>query len=207
MAFASRWIEIVLKGQEVTTAKEIVNVFHYLCATTPGNNTQASLATDFLANVVTAQLLPVLSINYSTISVSCRNLNDPTDPGEVIPSAAPGVVTGDNLPTFNTVTVRLTTAKRGRNYRGSKHFAVISEDDTLQDHLDAAAITAWSNVPPALIAQLTGSVGDKWDPAIYSPTLTFGPGGGGIANPTMTKVTAATVNTIIGTMKRRKVKV
>jgi len=123
-----------------------------------------------------------------------------------VPSA--GTRTGDRLPLFNAACIQCRSDARGRSYRGSKHFAPVSESDTTDDTLTGAGLTNWQTLAAALDPSalfLTGLNGSVWQFVILSPTLS-----NLTANPsifTFSTVIAnggTILNAKVGTMKRRK---
>jgi hypothetical protein len=185
-------------------SKEVLNVYHLRRLGGTGGGTADSVG-QALMGILQGSLNSALSVAYIAGVRKCRFMDDPTSAQTVQAESTIGTVTGDRLPLFNSVCLRLKTDGRGRNYRGSKHWAPIAESQTLLDKLTAGGQTLWDAVATAHVAAIgvvIDNVGAYWTPIVLSTTLsqlTLNP-----AIFTGADITAVTANSIIGTMRRRK---
>jgi len=200
-------VEITMRGSvpKSNGSEEIVsNVFHYSCEAGAGTLVPANVIAIF-DTTVCAFIGPLLSVEYTALATTFRNLMSPLNPVVEGALGTDGAVTGDRLPLNTAATVRLRCADRGKRFRGSKHFAPISEDDTLLDELKAATLATWTTQCAQFIASLTDANGNLWVPIVLSRTysnLTA-------LTPSFvySRITSATINKIIGTMRRRRERV
>jgi hypothetical protein len=205
MAIAIQNIEIVANAHALTSnglTKKIVNVYHYFSQFTVVTYNPTNVITAFQA-LVDVVVKAALNIRYVGDSTTVRVMDDSTNIAFVGAAPGTGVIATDSLPTDDAVYVRLRTTKRGRSFRGSKHYTPGSEIDTTNDELTGAGLTRWQAVATALQTPFTDGDGNVWQPGVLSATLSK------LVNPTniiMTPVLTATVCKTIGTMRRRREK-
>ncbi len=158
-----------------------------------------------------AAILPdiglALNVRWLQAYNTVRFLDDALDAPLQTNHAVAGAVAGDGMPSFNTAFFLFRTGVRGKNYRGSKHFAPLSESDTTlgsEDILNAAALTRMGAIRTDLLAGFTDSDANVWQLQVFSKSLSQV-----LTNPTtvvVNTVNAVLVNKRIGRMKRREVK-
>jgi len=199
-------IELVLKAQMTaagSNSRPSFNVFTFRRLT----NTNPFVKANVKAAFVTAIAVPIVAaINARWVSyaISIRSLDDALDAYADIAYVATGAIATDSHPTEAAVKMGLQTGLRSRNYLGSKHFTPLSEADTTGDVLTGTGLTNWQAVQAAILAGFTDSDGNQWTPTVVSRTLSQLK-----TNPTTVDyadVTAVTLNTTIGTMRRRRVR-
>jgi len=124
-----------------------------------------------------------------------------------------GQVAGDYLPTFNTVTGRKVTSVAGRTTRGSIHLAPIVEADTAGDGLTLAAQATFQTSLSGLLANIdadsSGAAAALFSLAVLSKKnwLYSAIQLGGIRPaPYCTKVQNVVLNSVLGSVVRRKKK-
>lgn len=167
--------ELAVKGD--LWGQEIVNRFHYQSGTTgdlPGG------AQD-LVDVFLTDIMPAIRGIYCdgpntlmTRGVTARSIYDPTDFGENLTLALPGLrnVAGDPVPPFVALSFRSPRYKTGRN-RANKRFAGVGETEiTGNVYFDGA----WSEaLETALVASIVGPVtGATFLPQLYFLQKTAG---------------------------------
>lgn len=186
------------------TAKTFRSIQRYTFGNTSLTPAPNAFFTAWLAAYGTT-LVAQLSANVIINSFTLRIMDDST----LLPVAATNVgttyvggISGDSLPIDKCITFQLKTGKRGRNYRGSKHYPGVPEASTLKDELTTTATTALA----ALKAGHTVTINDgvaAWQPVIVNGSLSQ------LVNPTTivaTSITSAVLNKTIGVIKRRKEK-
>lgn len=183
----------------------VINILHLRSSTPTTAATIANLTTAVKTALNTA-LPAAWNVENTSPTIKARFMDDPTFGFGASQNMTAGAVAGDRLPTFNAVTIQLKTGFRGRNYRGSKHFAPLSEGDTTLDNLVGAAITRWQAVRDALAAMTAVTVtgGSTWKLIVLSTSLSDL-----TANPclfTGADVTSCVLNETVGTMRHRKEK-
>lgn len=200
-------LELVYDVPVATTdgsEQHVVNIWHLAGnPSNPGGVDVAAVGNSF-AGIAAAQLVNLIHPDYIGGEVSVRMLDDPTALKIVLGASFTGTAAGDRLPTLAAVVVQLHTNARGRCFRGSKHFAPISEDDTDGDELTAGKHTDWTNQMVALLTNLPAidGNGNEFDLCVLSRnnSVLVGP------SPSFvyTLVDDLPVNLKIGTMRRRK---
>lgn len=199
-------VELVTKGTIATGGagvKPCLNVYHYRRASgTPPIN-KANIAAKFDA-LIFAFIAPVLHLSYTCNEIDIRFLEDNLDAyeGEAVSEA--GAATGDRAPDYECVTIQLKTNKRGRNYRGSKHFSPLSEAQTDADVIDSAAIPDFITIRDTLILPFSDVDGNTWSPFVWSrdqSTLA-----GDLWTIAGAGVVEAVLNKTLGTVRSRKPK-
>lgn len=190
------------------SSNRISNIpFHYRRDTVAVAPSKTNLETQF-NTVVAAAILLAVQQDYVQTSNSVRWVDDATDPPFYISRAGTGAIATDRMPTDMAAFILLTTALKGRSYRGGKHFFPIAESHTTagaSDVLNATAITLYNAIVAALLVPLVDSDGNTWRlqvlsrkaPAQYKTNPT---------NVIVNQVTTARLNKRIGSMTHRKVK-
>jgi len=202
-----KFCEVVYNGHMVMSnglSKPIVQIWHLRRLTADGT---AAVMSDILIafkDFIDTVLSAALSDTYVADSVTGRFMDDPTTGATVVGNDLVGAISGDRATGFNAVTIRLASAGRGRNYRGSKHFAPIAESDTLKDALNTTPLTRWQAVASAIndLVSVADGQGNIWGLVILSRNLSDL-----TANPSVfsgADFTAATTNARIGRMIRRQ---
>jgi len=188
-----------------SNSKNTDYVFHYRRGSTAPPLSKSGLDAAFQA-AVAVPLLAAANVRWEQISNTVRWLDDAQD--AAVPFSHPNVggIGTDGGQTFDTVYCLLRTGLRGKNYRGSKHFAGVSEADTTQpasDILNAAAITRWTAVITGMAVVLADGSGNNWTLEVVSRNLSQVK-----MNPTVivgNNVALGLLNKRIGRMKRREV--
>jgi hypothetical protein len=163
---------------------------------------KSQIDTAFQAAIV-VDIGAALNIRWLQQYNTVRYADDAQDAPVQFNHAVAGAVTGDSMPSFSTAYVLFRTGLRGKFYRGSKHFAPLSESDTTtgtDDILNAAAIARWATVRTDLLAGFTDASANVWRFVVLSKTLSQL-----IVNPTTVVtnvVTEALLNKRIGRMTR-----
>lgn len=197
-------VEIVCKGLCAAggaSATPTLNVFHFRRASSAMAYSPTNIASQFDADILSVIGL-ALNVDYSCPEVLVRCIDDADEAYTPYTSTVVGAVTGDRTPSFNAATLQLRTNLRGRNYRGSKHFSPMSESQIGDDVWNAGALTVLGNIKSAIQAGFTDSDGNFWQPVVVSQELSQLS-----VNPTTVvyaDVIQIVVNTLVGTMRRRK---
>jgi len=148
-----QFAEFLLRGEVIQSAgvRSVVQVWHLKQRPPFVYTPEADLGLA-VYNVMAADMANCLSLEYTALDWRLRYMDDPT--ALQIPGANTivGLRTGDRLPTFNAVTLQIRTSARGRNYKGSKHFAPVAESDTTLDKLTVAAAGRWDDPAKAIKA-------------------------------------------------------
>lgn len=180
--------------------------FNFRRTTVVNPLSKANLDTIFQSTIV-AKILLAVNIRWSQLSNTVRWLDDATDPPVPFSHVNLGAIATPGTQAFDSVYCLLRTGLRGKNYRGSKHFAGLSEVDTTQpndDVLNAGAIALWATVLAGMATPLVDLSGNTWVLEIVSKTLSQT-----VINPTVVvgnDVTTMLLNKRIGKMKNRQVK-
>lgn len=207
MASTSQILELVTIGHGLATgdpsSKTIINVYNFkrpsgLFAPASKSTIMSAFVTAILDN-----LKAIMSVSYVTDYLDCRWLDDPLDPYERAALSATGELTGDSLSNFAAITLRLKTGVRGRSYQGSKHYGPVAESAATLNHLTSGSVTSWTTFAATLLAGFTAG-SDTFTPFVVSRTQsTLTPT---VATVVGYPVTSISVNTLVGTMRRRKTK-
>lgn len=182
--------------------KPAQNIFTYRRLSTGPAINKSSLNTIFQTDVMAALLL-AMNVRYTPSNLTIRNLDDFNDNETTFTVAGVGAIATDSLATDSCVSLLLRTAKRGRNYRGAKHFSPASEADTTDDILTGTGLANWQAVRDIIASDLTDSDGNVWRPTVVSRNLsvfTLLP----LASVAAEDVTEVLLNLNIGTMRRRR---
>jgi len=205
---AQDYVEIAMLGvstAETVTAKNIANVYQFRRVITGSGPLKSQIDTAFQAAIGDIVLL-ALSVDYTQSMNTIRFFDDALDAPLPFTHTGVGGVAGQRSPDYVSATVRLKSNVKGRFARGRKSYGPIAESSTTGDHLTAGAITLFTNVAAAILAGFTDAGGNQWVPTVKSslPPAQY------TENPVTVVtyyVTAAIVNTNLGILKRRKVKV
>jgi hypothetical protein len=198
-------VELVVRGTSPTTGsggKAILNVFHYRYSSGgAGPDTASNLASQWLTSVW-ANIVSLLSIDYTGVEVDFRRLDDAEEQYGVGTTPGSGTQALPRMPIDLALVYLLRSKTRGKSFRGSKHFGPIAQAHVTKDEINAAGITAWSAVAGYLTTSVTTPGGQVYIPVIVSKTLSTLK-----TNPTTiigADVTAALQNKTIGTMRGRR---
>ncbi len=180
------------------------NIFHYRRTNSPAAASKAQLEAAFYASV-SAALILALNARWTYEFNAVRWINDPNDPYVDFAHNDPGNVAGDSMPSDQAAFMLLRTNLRGRSFKGSKHFAPMSESGTTTagDVFNAGALTLLTDLATAMAAPLTDAGGNVWNPAVVSrklSSLALLP----VAYVRGEDVTQIKVNHRVGSMLRRK---
>jgi len=201
--------EISVKGKMDSGGSDAVNtnfIFHYRRLAVTVDPDKTALKTIFKSSVL-GVIAAALNERWNASLIDVRWVNDATDPYLSITDNSAGAITGDSLQSDDAAYLLHRTALRGRRYRGSKHFAPLSESDVTQpdeDIWNSACLTRLAAINTALLLTLTDTTPNSWKYCILSRFLSQIK-----TNPTTVTtndVTSALVNKRIGRMKRRYVK-
>jgi len=200
------FVEYLIKGHAVETVgtQQFINQLHFVKVGGLGLPTDLVQLSVAIKAIIDAPLSAALSDTYVADDVTLRALDSPLNLPLSDGNAIVGAITGDRLPSFNSVVTRKYTFGRGRSFRGSNHWGPIAESDTLLDQLTGAAITRWNAVAAAInsLFNFVDSVGNVWSLIVLSQLLSDL-----TANPSVftgSQIRLCTANLVIGTMKRRK---
>jgi hypothetical protein len=188
------------------TSKPTNYTFQFQRISTVPPVNKINIDTAFQAAIV-IDLGLALNVRWLQAYNTTRFLDDALDAPTQVNHAVAGAVAGDGLPSFTAAYFLLRTGLRGKSYRGSKHFAPLSESDTTlasEDILNAASLTRFGAVKTDLLAGFTDSDTNVWRLQVFSKTLSQV-----LVNPTTVvsnTVNAILINKRIGRMKRREVR-
>lgn len=185
-----------------SNAKNVASVFHYRLSVLTAPPTKGALDTAFQA-AIPVTFGAAANSRYLQSQNTVRWIDDATDPPASVAHAVAGAIATDSQPTIDCVTLLYRTAKRGRSYRGSKHFPGVNESDTTGDILTGAGLALWQALQAACAANITDALGNVWVPSVLSRKLSTL-----ATNPTTVvanDVTAVLLNKTVGSMKRRRV--
>lgn len=186
------------------SAKNIANVFYYQRFSVTDDWDAQGLIDEFYTYVF-SKLQAAVNVDYVLKGIACRCINDAEDAGvyDTTHAGDVGGTSGERMPDFGAITVRLKTGIRGRSYMGSKHFGPVTEADTTGDIVASGALTKWNNLRDACLLNLTPD-SDVFYPVVFSQLLSQVE-----ENPTTVttaQVTSTSLNSLVGTMRRRKAK-
>jgi hypothetical protein len=201
--------EVVINGTVASagsTTRAFASVYHYKRTNTVNPINKGHLVTAVQTQFRTL-LMTCLSLRLTLTNYACRWLDDATDAYALTADTHPGLVTGDSMPLTNAAFILLQTGLRGKSYRGSKHLFPLGESATTvltDDVFNAGALTYLGNYAAAIIANVTDSDGNVWQPCVLSRKLSqlkINP-----TTVTMNVITSALVNKRVGVMRHRHVK-
>jgi hypothetical protein len=190
-----------------SNAKTINIISHWRRTATVLAMPKAAIDTAYQA-LIAVPIFAALNIRVTQSNNQIRSMNDANDPYTSFSHAVVGSITGDSMPTDQAAYLLLRTALRGRSYRGSKHFAPMSESDTTvasDDLFNAACLTRLATIATAFLTGFTPAAGEPWIPVILSrrPPAQYS------VNPTTVvtnDVVSILVKKTVGSMLHRKVK-
>jgi len=204
-----RFIRLAIVGHTTesnASIKAMVNVLDwYIQTPLPGGSLAAFLA-NFQASFETAYLT-CLSDTYTLDKYVAKYLDNPANIPVELAVATPGLVNTDRGPSFQAVTIQKPTTVPSRNFRGSMHIGAVPESFTTTDELNGTGTAAYNPLTGVLAGMVTAGVNDGSQtafPIIISATrstLLTSP-----AVISYAPITDFTLQTIVGTMKRRKQK-
>ncbi len=202
-------VEIHLRGAIAAGGGNVVNTdfgFYFNRTSTVPPLLKSGIDAAFQAAMV-VDIGAALNIRWLQHFNTIRYLNDALDAPVQFNHAVAGAVVGDSMPTFASAYMNFRTGVRGQNYRGSKHWAPLSESDTTtgtDDILNGAALARWGTVKTDLLAGFTDAQTNNWRLVVFSKTpSTYD------VNPTnlvWNVVTEIVIRKNIGRMKKREVK-
>jgi hypothetical protein len=188
-----------------SSSKPTAFVFHFNRASGGPALNKLHIESAFQSAIATV-VAAALNNRWAQTHNQVRMIDDALDPPQLVTRAVAGAIAGDSMSTLMTAYILMRTGIRGKNYRGSKHLAPLSESDTTagtSDILNAGALTNFGNVATAIGAGFADSDGNAWTPVILSRSLSQLR-----TNPTTVitnVVTEIHVNKRMGRMKRREV--
>lgn len=184
-----------------SNSKNVANVYHYRLSVLTAPPTKAALDTAFQTAIV-VPYAAAANNRFTQNSNTVRWIDDALDAPASVAHAAVGAIATDSVPLSEAVAMLLRTGKRGKSYRGSKHFVGVNEIDTTGDVLTGAGLARWQTLQTAIGTNITDALGNIWVPSVLSrmlSTLT--------TNPTTivaNDVTSVLLNLTVGTMRRRR---
>lgn len=204
---AGDYIEVTMEAvsaADPTSTKKFANVFHFRRLAGPGSPIKSQINTAFQTDIGAIVLLAVNEDYQQTFNV-IRFIDDALDLPMQFAQAGVGAVTGQRLPDFVTASLGLKSLTRGRFARGRKSFGPITESSTTGDELTAGAIVLFGNVATAIATGFTDASSNVWIPIVRSskPPAQYR------VNPVVVvsyDIVTVTVNSMLGILKRRKVK-
>jgi hypothetical protein len=203
--FAANVIEFVVKGTLPTTGsgtKNVYNVFHYWNSSGLNNNPLTAAQT--FNSAVQAVFAAQLSVDYTYVTTMSRFLDDATVQYLATnTNGISGAIALPRLPSETAIVTPFVGVQRGKNFRGSKHFAGIPTASVTKDELNAGAVAAWATVVSALAATINDG-GATYQPIVLSRSLSQLR-----VNPTTlvgSLLSNVLLNKTIGGMRRRKEK-
>jgi len=205
MAATSQILEIVTLAHGLATGdpstRPIVNVYHFR----RGSGLFAPAAKSAIATAFTSAiadpLKAIMSVSYVTDYLDIRWIDDPLDPYSRSALSADGELTGDSLANFAAITLRLITGVRGRSNMGSKHYGPVAESAATLNHLTSGSITSWTSFASALLGGFSAG-GESYTPVLVSRKNSVL--SSTVAEVAWQPVNEITVNTVLGTMRRRR---
>jgi hypothetical protein len=199
--------ELVLKMTLTTTsggAKPCWNVFHYVASGAGALPTPNQILEQF-RTVVWPNWAALLSVDLVGVSLSGRYLDDATVQFFVdLTAPASGAVALPRLPSESAVVTPYQCTQRGKNYRGSKHFAGVPTASVVKDELAPGVVAAFTAAANALAAPITGAGLQSMIPIVLSRSKSQLK-----VNPTHidgSTVSGVLLNKTIGGMRKRKEK-
>lgn len=206
-------MEVIQRAHMVSLSGQscnIINTFHYGCTDTiTPDATYLNTFVGAWKASINSIWITCLSIAYTPDGVDIRWMDDSTSPATQFGSGnALGGGTVGTLPTALapnlTAFIKLGTAKRGKSFRGSKHFSPLDGSQVSQGELIAGMVSQYEALKIQLLTPII--VGpNTWVLTVMSPSLSD------LSNPTKiianAAITAKTdVNKTLGDQKSRKFK-
>lgn len=198
------FLRVQTRAHALSTAeprtKPVFNVWDFKRSSSGGTPSKSAAYTAFVATVM-VNLKACLSVSYVTDFGDVRWVDDPLDPYTTTALAATGTVAGDSVPSLNNAYLKLGSGIRGQKNRGSKHFGPIAESSTTLDQLNAGEITLFGTFITAYLTGFTAADGFVYQPFLVSQSRsTFN---ASTANVVGVSITTATINAVMGMMRRR----
>jgi len=196
---------LATSAADPTATKNFANVYHFRRLAGPGSAIKSQINSAFQTAIGDILLL-ALNVDYQQTFNVVRFFDDALDLPQQFTQAGVGAIAGERLPDFVTASIGLKCAVRSRSARGRKSLGPITESSTTGDELTAGAITLFGNYATALATGFTDASANVWIPVVKSgkPPAQY------TVNPVTVvtyDVASVTVNSILGLLKRRKVKV
>jgi len=194
--------------------------------------TVPSLLSDAIDAIWGVEIMPLLSVDAEYDQITLNRYDSwylyppipPADPDTeqiLIPYLArqlitpygpqAGGVSGDYQPAFSSVRIRKATGYPGRKRRGHANISGLGESSTTGNSLASGVLAAWDAAATSMFANVitvTDGFGTPFNfgPVVWSLAWARESGAtpGSAANQGTFRVTAATVNRLLGTMTRRK---
>jgi len=164
-------VEIVTKATALATGEPTTrkswNVWHFQRPTLTPALSMVNVEAAFQTAIQLA-VLDLLSVSYVQTTTEVRCIDDASMQYTVVSRAQTGTVTGDSLPSGNTVNVIFRSGLRGNDTHGGKKFGPIAESSTTLDQLNAGAQTDWTAFMATVLAGFTDSDGNVWKPFILN---------------------------------------
>lgn len=151
MALTDFW---QVKDNQLYQGKPVLNVYHVKRVLAGAN--AGLIATAFLDWVVSGDLDQIQTDGLTRTTVEVENLGDATDFASVGSSAFPGLLVGQDLPSFNSATIQFNRTRNDMK-NGMKRFLVGREDET-NDGVWAAGFLV-------LLQALAAVILDPWETA------------------------------------------
>lgn len=200
-------IEVIQYGHMISLSGEtvqILNRFDYglITAIAPPNKTNFGNA---WSAAIAAPFRAAISIAYVSDKATVRFVNDATDPPLDIAGLGNGLVTGDAIPSNAAAYYKINTAKKGKQYRGSKHLSPLADAHVEDDELNATGLAVFATLKTALTASITDSDTNVWRLMVLSSK----PPGQYLVNPVVINgevMTSLNTRKTIGTMRHRRPK-
>lgn len=202
------YVEITMNATSAadpTATKKIANVYQFRRLAGPGSAIKTQIETAFQASIGAALLL-CLNEDYQQTNNVVRFFDDALDLPLEVTQVGVGAITGARMPDYVTVSVLLKSAVRSRSGRGRKSLGPITKASTVGDELTSGFITTCGGYATALISGFTDASANIWIPVVKS--------GKPPAEYTVNPVTVVTydvalvgINSVLGILKRRKVRV
>ncbi len=197
--------QIILKGTLAAgggSTKDIALTFWYRRTAVVLTPTKLSLSNAFLAGPYAA-MLAAFNIGWTLGTTNIRWFDDVFDPTTTTSLAGVGAIGTDRAASFNSIYMLFRSNVRGRKFIRGVHFPAVNEIDTTSDVLTGAGLVRWQAVQTSLIASLTDSIGNIWNPCVVTYK-----GSVWKSNPTSVTyndVTQIVLDLNLGTMLKRKV--
>ncbi len=178
---ASQVIQVSVSGQ--VDAQQVLNVFHYRLAVIGGGDTLNDFETGFTSNWL-ANVMPQLSIGYKLFRIRMIQITGRTSNAigakleyggyaESLAAGTPGTVSGDYLPSTNTMTVAKVNGRVGKLNRGYTRFGPVARSQAVAELLTAGTITAIETSANSLVT-LSFGAGSDAQLVLFHKTLFIG---------------------------------
>lgn len=197
--------QVIVKGNLASAggqSKDIDLTFWYRRTAVLIAPTKLSLSNAFLAGPYAA-MLAAFNVGWTLGTTNIRWFDDVFDPTTTTSLAGVGAIATDRAASFNSVYMLFRSGVRGRRFIRGMHFPAVNEIDTTGDVLTGAGLVRWQAVQTSLIASLTDSLGNIWNPCVVTykgSTWKTAP-----TAVTYNDVTQIVLDLNLGTMRKRKV--